>query len=72
LLISSGEKWFSRRKIITPTFHFKILEQFVEIFDKQSDIFTQQLKNFNNRGKFDVFPLVALCALDVMCGNFLD
>lgn len=36
LLISDGRKWHARRKIITPTFHFKILEQFVETFHEKS------------------------------------
>ncbi|XP_055641756.1 cytochrome P450 4d1-like [Toxorhynchites rutilus septentrionalis] len=68
LLTSSNRKWHSHRKIITPTFHFKILEQFVEIFDHQSSIFIEQLGPRAASGRsFDVFPLVTLCALDVIC-----
>ncbi|XP_052565926.1 cytochrome P450 4d1 [Culex pipiens pallens] len=68
LLTSSGRKWHSRRKIITPTFHFKILEQFVEIFDQQSTVFVDQLKPMAASGEpFDVYPRVTLCALDVIC-----
>ena len=68
LLLSTGQKWFSRRKVITPTFHFKILEQFVEIFDKHSAIFVKNLAKFKGR-EFDIFPHVTLCALDVICGK---
>lgn len=68
LLTSSYRKWHSHRKIITPTFHFKILEQFVEIFDSQSNILIDKLTPFMESGEtFDVFPLVTLCALDVIC-----
>ena len=66
LLISSGQKWFTRRKVLTPAFHFKILEQFIEVFNKQSEILVQKLAQHENQD-VDVFPLVALCALDVMC-----
>lgn len=68
LLTSTGRKWHTRRKIITPTFHFKILEQFVEIFDQQSSIFVEQLRTKAISGEeFDAFPVVTLCALDVIC-----
>jgi len=69
LLLSSGKKWSARRKVITPTFHFKILEQFVETFDKQSDIFVQKLAKHKSGDKFDIYPYVTLCALDVICGK---
>ncbi|TMW51310.1 hypothetical protein DOY81_003629 [Sarcophaga bullata] len=43
LLNSHGSKWHARRKILTPTYHFKILEEFVEIFDKESDVLVRKL-----------------------------
>uniref|UniRef100_A0A182FZV0 Uncharacterized protein n=2 Tax=Anopheles albimanus TaxID=7167 RepID=A0A182FZV0_ANOAL len=68
LLTSSGRKWHTHRKVITPTFHFKILEQFVQIFDEQSNIFAESLKPYAESGKsFDIFLPVTLCALDVIC-----
>lgn len=69
LLTSTGQKWISRRKVLTSAFHFKILEDFVEIFDKQSSILVQNLKKYEGRGEFNIFPLTALCALDVICGE---
>jgi cytochrome P450 family 4 len=66
--VSTGQKWFSRRKIITPTFHFKILEQFVEVFDQHSEIFVQNLSQLKGQ-RCDVFSKIALCALDIICGE---
>uniref|UniRef100_A0A182MM45 Cytochrome P450 n=1 Tax=Anopheles culicifacies TaxID=139723 RepID=A0A182MM45_9DIPT len=68
LLTSTGRKWHTHRKVITPTFHFKILEQFVEIFDQQSNTFVQVLGAHAKSGNtFDIFRPVTLCALDVIC-----
>ncbi|XP_073826736.1 probable cytochrome P450 4ac1 [Musca autumnalis] len=36
LLISSDRKWFSRRKILTPAFHFHVLKTFNDIFKEES------------------------------------
>nr|WCB70622.1 cytochrome P450 4d46 [Phortica okadai] len=67
LLLSTGKKWHTRRKIITPTFHFKILEQFVEIFDQQSTIMIERLATEADGKKVvDIFPVVCLMALDVI------
>jgi len=68
LLTSTGRKWFSRRKVITPAFHFKILDQFVDIFDKHTDIFIESLRKSNGK-PLDVFQPVTLCALDNICGE---
>ncbi|XP_017064680.1 probable cytochrome P450 4d14 [Drosophila eugracilis] len=67
LLISKGKKWFRRRKIITPAFHFKILEDFVEVFDQQSAIMAQQLYDrADGKTVINMFPVACLCALDII------
>ncbi|XP_034477492.1 cytochrome P450 4d2 [Drosophila innubila] len=67
LLMSVGRKWHARRKIITPTFHFKILEQFVDIFDLQSNILVDQLqKHADGKTAFNIFPIICLTALDII------
>lgn len=71
LLTSTDQKWISRRKIITPAFHFKILEDFVETFDRQTTILVRKLQVFEGREEFNIFPLTALCALDVICGKLV-
>lgn len=70
LLTSRGQKWHSRRKILTPAFHFKILDDFIEVFHEQATILVKKLeKEVNNTG-FNCFPYVTLCTLDVICGEF--
>lgn len=69
LLLSTGSKWFKRRKIITPTFHFKILEQFTEVFDKQGNTMVKRLKQFKPSDVIDIYPFTTLYALDVISGE---
>lgn len=69
LLTSTNKKWTTRRKILTPAFHFKILDDFIEVFDKQGNILVEKLKDKSGKNSFDIFPPVALSALDIICGN---
>jgi cytochrome P450 len=68
LLISTGTKWHQRRKILTPAFHFQILEKFVEIMEDQGKILVNKLTEWNGK-EIDVYPLVNLYTLDVICGT---
>ncbi|XP_015512315.1 cytochrome P450 4c3 isoform X2 [Neodiprion pinetum] len=67
LLTSSGKKWHSRRKILTPTFHFKILQDFVDIFSEQTEILVEKMSKEAGKGSFNIFPYITHCALDIIC-----
>ncbi|CAD5117463.1 DgyrCDS6230 [Dimorphilus gyrociliatus] len=68
LLTSTGRKWHERRKLLTPTFHFRILQDFVEVFNEQAEIIIEKLKSSADTGKsVDIFKQMGLCALDIIC-----
>jgi hypothetical protein len=55
--------------MITPSFHFKILDSFVEVFSEKSKILISKLQKEVGSTEFDVFPYITHCALDIICGE---
>lgn len=66
-LPTGNQNWHQKRKLFTPVFHLKILEQYIDIFDKHGDVFVDKLMKTQGR-EIDVFHLVSFFALDVICG----
>jgi len=58
--------------MITPTFHVKILDSFVEVFSQNSEILVRMLQKEVGSQSFDVYPYITLCALDILCGECLN
>ncbi|PSN43623.1 Cytochrome P450 4C1 [Blattella germanica] len=66
LITNGGKMWRKHRKIITPTFHFNILEQFLEIFNRNSRVLVHKLRNVSGDEPINPFPHLALCTLDMI------
>ncbi|GMR31128.1 hypothetical protein PMAYCL1PPCAC_01323, partial [Pristionchus mayeri] len=66
LLISTNAKWKARRRMLTPTFHFAMLDGYVEKMDKHSKILVDILKDHVGK-ELDIYPFVKRCALDIIC-----
>ncbi|XP_072761637.1 cytochrome P450 4C1-like isoform X1 [Anoplolepis gracilipes] len=67
LLTSTGTKWQTRRKILTPTFHFNILNQFVDILIKESNCVTKSLKDAGGIVVKDLSSFVSEHTLNAIC-----
>ncbi|CAN7937578.1 unnamed protein product, partial [Ixodes hexagonus] len=64
---STRSKWRSRRKLLTPAFHFKLLDEFLPVMNEHSQAFVQRLDHLGDRGPVNVMPLMSACTLDVIC-----
>ncbi|XP_050308447.1 cytochrome P450 4d2-like [Anthonomus grandis grandis] len=71
LLTAPGKKWRGRRKIITPAFHFSILEQFVDVFEHNGKIMIEKLEKTVGKDSIDIYDYVTACALDIICETAL-
>ncbi|GAB0089937.1 Cytochrome P450 [Sergentomyia squamirostris] len=69
LLISGGSKWSQRRRILTPAFHFNILQQFLKIFQEESVKLSKmlQLKDREEGGIVNLPALTSRHTLDTIC-----
>ena len=55
-----------------PAFNPKILQSFVDIFEKHSMILSQELAKEVDGKEFDVFKHVSVCTLNTICGKKND
>ena len=68
LLTSTGLKWKTRRKLLTPSFHFSILNNFLKIFEEQASNLVDKLAIAADNGEVvDVQVPIGLATLDIIC-----
>ncbi len=68
LVTSNGGKWHARRKLLTPTFHFKILQDFIGVMNEQSNVLVHDVLMSKDLSRaVDICPLVTRAALDIIC-----
>uniref|UniRef100_A0A3Q4HAC9 Leukotriene-B(4) omega-hydroxylase 2-like n=2 Tax=Neolamprologus brichardi TaxID=32507 RepID=A0A3Q4HAC9_NEOBR len=66
VLISNGEVWSRKRRLLTPAFHFDILKSYVTIFNSSSKIMHDKWCRLVAEGKtnLEMFDHVSLMTLD--------
>ncbi|CAH0702578.1 unnamed protein product [Spodoptera exigua] len=67
LLVSKGEKWHQRRKLLTPAFHFQILNEYFHTFRQRTQDIMLDIENENDKEQIDLKPLFTKATLHVMC-----
>ncbi|KAL0278412.1 UNVERIFIED_CONTAM: hypothetical protein PYX00_000241 [Menopon gallinae] len=68
ILVSNSQSWAIQRKMLTPAFHFQILDSFWGVFTEQGKILIQKLDEKAEAGEvFDVYNYIKYFALDVIC-----
>ncbi|XP_011705709.1 PREDICTED: cytochrome P450 4C1-like, partial [Wasmannia auropunctata] len=67
LVTSAGDKWHSRRKLLTPTFNFNILQQFVKVFIEEGEKMTKSLKKTEGIVVKDLIPFLNEHTLNAIC-----
>lgn len=68
IIFLSGAKWHFRRKLLTPTFHNCLFNEYLKTAIREAIILTSCLEQ--NVGRpFDMVPYAKRAALDIICGE---
>lgn len=75
LITSGGSLWSHRRKLLTPCFHFTVLDKFYDPINKHAlvmrDTLTQEFCE-KEVGFQEILPFMHRCTLDVICGILIS
>ncbi|XP_001658816.2 cytochrome P450 4c3 [Aedes aegypti] len=68
LLTCPGSRWYKRRKALNPTFNYKMLSDFLEVFNRQAQTMVRLMeKELNRENGFNCTRYATLCSLDILC-----
>ncbi|KAF5301471.1 hypothetical protein FQA39_LY02200 [Lamprigera yunnana] len=67
LLTSKGSKWQYRRRLLTPAFHFGILQEFSKTIIEQSEILVERLKKNCHKPYIIIDSLITSFTLHTIC-----
>jgi cytochrome P450 len=65
----AGRKWMTRRRILTPGFHFNTLQQFVGIFNEETDKLVEIFKTLCDQPFISINPHITQFTLKTIAGN---
>ncbi|XP_063705039.1 cytochrome P450 4g15 [Culicoides brevitarsis] len=65
LLISTGSKWRSHRKLIAPTFHLNVLKSFIDLFNENSRLVVEKMAK-EGKKTFDAHDYMSECTVEIL------
>ncbi|XP_053667647.1 probable cytochrome P450 4d14 [Anopheles marshallii] len=66
-VLTSGTHWTTRRKVINPAFHLKMLQDFLGTMITQTDILVVKLAPLVGDRDINIYEPVQYCAMDIIC-----
>lgn len=70
LLCSKGHKWKTRRRILSPAFHFNILSDFLLVFQEEADKLVNALEMYADKKREVVLQsIITRFTLNTICGE---
>jgi len=67
LLTSFGKEWKRKRRLLTPAFHFKILQRYIPIFFEETELLLEKWEqDAINKKTVDITQDITLCTLDII------
>ncbi|CAH0714221.1 unnamed protein product, partial [Brenthis ino] len=67
LLISNGNKWHRRRKMLTPVFHINLLKKFVDTFVHHTEDLLEIIEEKGLGTKINLHALITHASFRIMC-----
>ncbi|CAN7992022.1 unnamed protein product [Ixodes pacificus] len=65
LLTSDKDIWKKRRKVLTPAFHFRVLEDYVPVMNRRASELVKKLNSLSS-GSFDLLPVMRIAAFGIL------